>query len=156
MKRNVLRQVVPPKENVSYIMSSLDVYKRLSPDAYYLYVSLINSKSITFSPNIQWARNHIGSERKGDKAVKELQDKGLLEIRQVAHRSYVWLIHYTFNDIKKMMEVKSIAMEKQEQRQEKKNEIMEQVKLWEEILENATGDLYEEAQQEIIKLKELL
>lgn len=161
MKSDFFIDVNIEQENISYIKSSLEVYNHCSPEAYYVYVSLINSNPDRFSPNFQFFYASMG-QSKARKGIQELQDLGLLDIRKINHRKHVWTIKYTFSDERakkyavpdQVVKKRQIKAQEREDVEEKINQIDIEIAALRMILETTFGSEYEAVQLEIIRLEQ--
>jgi len=161
MRNNFTIEINEKDENVRYVRSSLEVYNHTSPEAYYIYMNLINSNPNKFTPNFGFYYYMMG-QSKARKGLDELQELGLLEIRKIGNRKFAWIVKYTFDDEKgkayavpeQVVKKRKIKEEEKEVIQEKINQIDINIEALKMLLESAVGKEYEDIQTDIINLEQ--
>lgn len=146
---NVLIKIV--ESEIKTIISDYNVYTALSPLAYYVYLSLINSQK-GFQPTMKWVDYLLRTTRKTSiRVVRELEMSGLLNINEISHGEYIWTIRYSFKEDKKKKMEKIIAKEKKDN-----SETIKEIERIEQLMDNSNGEAYEQYQKQLIELNKIL
>ena len=154
LKMNKLVKMFKAIDEVG-ILGDIEVMNMLSPNAFKLYISLINANA-NFRPSTKYVEYLLGvSKSTALRAMDELKENDLLTLNRVGYRKYVWHISirpYNMNEIRQQKELAKRARAVYKTK-EISEEVLSKIEDLEERLKVATGDDYIEVQKELIKIK---
>lgn len=137
------------------ILGDIEVMNLLSPNAFMLYISLINSKE-SFRPSTKYVEYLLKcSKSTALRAMDELKKHELLKIDQVGYRKYVWRVSIRPFNINEIRQQRTLAKRANIGRQAKKlsQEALARIEELENKLKIVSGDEYIDVQNELIKIK---